>query len=57
MIRLYLPSFLFICLFLTALGLVAARRPSLVAVNGGYSLVVGHRFLNAVASPVAEHRL
>ena len=36
---------------------VAARRLSLVAAAGGYSLVVGHGLLIAVASLVAEHGL
>ena len=44
-------------LFLAALVLAAEHRLSLVVASGGYSLVVVHKFLIAVAFLVAEHRL
>ena len=42
-------------LFLAALGFIAAQGLSLVAVSRGYSLVVVHRLLIAVAALIAEH--
>ena len=44
-------------LFLAALVLAAEHRLYIVVVSGGYSLVVVHKFLIAVAFLVAEHRL
>ena len=50
-------NYLFIHLFLALLGLHRFVRFSLVAVNGGYSLVVVLGLLFAVASLVVEHEL
>ena len=47
-VSLFFLMFYFICLFLTVLGLGRCM---------GFPLVVVHRLLTAVASPVAEHRL
>ena len=46
---------LFIYLFLAVLGLQCWVGFSLAAATGGYSLVLVHRLLMAVASLVAEH--
>ena len=48
---------LFTYLFFAVLGLHCCAGFSLVATSGGYSLVVMHRFLIAVASLVVEHGL
>ena len=52
----FLKKFLFISFWLHWVFIVA-HRLSLVAASGGYSLVVVHGLLIAVASLVAEHRL
>ena len=44
-------------IFLAALGLRSSSGFSLVAMSRGYSLVAAYRFLTAVASLIAEHRL
>ena len=44
-------------LFLAVLGLCCSGDFSLVAVNGGYSLIAGHRLRIIVASLVAKHEL
>ena len=49
--------FLFICLFLAVPGLSCCMGFSLVVASRSYSLVVVHRLLIAMASPLAEHRL
>ena len=50
-------KYLFVHLFLAALGLRCCMGFSLVALSGGYSLVPVLRLLIVVASFVAEHRL
>ena len=50
-------SFHFIYLFLAVLGLHCYMSFSLAVETGGYSLVVVHWLLIAVASLAAEHRL
>ena len=47
----------FVYLFMAMLGLCGCVGFSLVAASNGYSLVVVHGLLIAVASLVAEHRL
>ena len=48
----YLLTYLFLAVLCSVF--VAAQGFSLVAMNGGYSLVAVHRLLIAVASVVAE---
>ena len=45
----------FFFFFLDVLGLCCCTGFCLVAESRGYSLVVVHRFLTAVASPILEH--
>ena len=48
-------NYLFVCLFLSVLGLRCCMGFSLVAVSGGYSLAVGP--LSVVASLIVGHGL
>ena len=54
---LFISLFAFICLFLAALGLCAARGFSLVVVSRAYSFLMTCRLLTAAASLVVEHGL
>ena len=49
--------FIYVLLVFAVLGLCCCTRLFLVAMRGGYSLVVVHRLLIAVPSLVAEHRV
>ena len=49
--------FCFVFVVFGCAGSLWLCRLSLVALSGGYSLVVVHGLLIAVASPVAEHGL
>ena len=53
----FLKKFFFSFVYFWLPGSLMLCSLSLVAVSGGYSLVVVHRLLIAVASLIAEHRL
>ena len=53
--NIYLKQNLFMYLFSAVLDLHCCLGFSLVAVSGGYSVIVAHGFLIAVASLVTQH--
>ena len=53
----FFPLILFFFFFVAVLGLSCCAELSLVGTSRGYSLVVAHGLLIAVASLVAEHGL
>ena len=55
--RFSLNNFIYLFVFGAVLGLCCCSGFSLVAANGGYSVVAVHGLLVAVASPLAGHAL